>query len=317
MSVNLKTNRMVWGRAASRCSLSDCRRELVIDSLDTDDPSLVGEVAHIVAEQPDGPRGCSELSSDQRNKYANLMLLCNVHHKQIDDHEIHFTVERLSAIKAAHENWVKTCLSSFDHKRQKDDEQWAGYIEDWTCKLGLDYWQERVSGFFQAQPVIDRSTYERLETSKQWLFSRVWPKSNPLLRFALENFTFVVNDLLSVFMEHAEEVGSHKNLRTEKFYKINEYNEARYFHLLKKYEVHVDLVTDLASEMTRAANLVCDRVRENLDSSFRLEQGVLLVTSGMDIAFMEHTYRLEYGDEARSRAHSYQGLDEFRKISRR
>jgi hypothetical protein len=57
MALTIKTNRMLWGRAASRCSFPDCRRELVIDSLETGDPSLVGKAAHIVAEQPSGPRG--------------------------------------------------------------------------------------------------------------------------------------------------------------------------------------------------------------------------------------------------------------------
>jgi hypothetical protein len=45
--------------------MSECRRELVLDPLDTDDPSLVGEAAHIVAEQADGPRGQSDLSVEQ------------------------------------------------------------------------------------------------------------------------------------------------------------------------------------------------------------------------------------------------------------
>src|SRR5438270_6324391 len=100
MALSIKTNRMLWGRAASRCSLPDCRRELVVDPIDTDDPSLVGEAAHIVAEQPDGPRGRSDLPLEQRNKYANLILLCNVHHKQVDDQVNYFTVERLTCIKA-------------------------------------------------------------------------------------------------------------------------------------------------------------------------------------------------------------------------
>jgi tetratricopeptide (TPR) repeat protein len=112
MALSIKTNRMLWGRAASRCSLPECRRELVLDPpLDADDPSLVGEAAHIVAEQTDGPRGHSDLPPEQRNKYANLILLCNVHHKQVDDQVSYFTVERLASIKAEHESWVRTSLS--------------------------------------------------------------------------------------------------------------------------------------------------------------------------------------------------------------
>ena len=101
---------MLWGRAASRCSLPECRRELVLDPLDTDDPSLVGEAADIVAEQSGGPRGKSDLPHEQRND-PNLILLCSVHHKQVDDQLSYFTVETLTSIKAEHESWVRQTLS--------------------------------------------------------------------------------------------------------------------------------------------------------------------------------------------------------------
>jgi hypothetical protein len=129
MALTIKTNRMLWERAASRCALTECRRELVIDRIDTDDPSLVGEAAHVVAERIDGPRGQSDLALEKRNKYANLILLCNVHHKQVDDQVGWFTVERLNSIKAEHENWVRKSLSGFDAAKQQDDERWAAYIE--------------------------------------------------------------------------------------------------------------------------------------------------------------------------------------------
>ena len=145
MALSIKTNRMLWGRAASRCALPECRRELVIDPLDTDDPSLVGEAAHIVAEQPDGPRGQSSLTIEQRNTYGNLILLCNVHHKQVDDQVNYFTTERLTSIKAQHESWVRTSLSGFDSVQQADDERWAGYT-------GLIY-QQQASLVFVSEPI--------------------------------------------------------------------------------------------------------------------------------------------------------------------
>lgn len=55
-SLTQKTLKLLWGRAASRCAI--CKRELVMDETETDDASIVGEACHIVAESPDGPRGC-------------------------------------------------------------------------------------------------------------------------------------------------------------------------------------------------------------------------------------------------------------------
>ena len=48
------------------------------------EPSLVGEIAHMVAESQDGPRGVSPLTIAQRNSYPNLLLLCLEDHKLVD-----------------------------------------------------------------------------------------------------------------------------------------------------------------------------------------------------------------------------------------
>jgi hypothetical protein len=310
MALSIKTNRMLWGRSASRCSLPECRRELVIEALDTDDPSLVGEAAHIVAEQPDGPRGQSDLPLEQRNKYANLILLCNVHHKQVDDQVNHFTIERMTFIKAAHESWVRTTLSGFDPLKQAEDERWAGYIDEWTSRTDLDQWLDQTYPLLQPIPYVSQDFFSRLAELREWILSRVWPDSYPALRGALENFRMVVSDLVNEFTRYSKPQRDGSVLETERFYKIREWNPELYKLLSNRYEFHVDLVADLTYEMTRAGNYVCDQVREHLDRSFRIEQGVLLVRRGMTMDMMEHTYRLEYRDQERAQ-HPYPGLQEF------
>jgi hypothetical protein len=66
---------IVWTKAAGICSFPDCGTRLVQEP-QADGSIPVGEIAHIVAEQPDGPRGKSPLSTDQRNQPPNLILLC-------------------------------------------------------------------------------------------------------------------------------------------------------------------------------------------------------------------------------------------------
>jgi hypothetical protein len=313
MALSIKTNRMLWGRAASRCSIPECRRDLVVDSLDTDDPSLVGEAAHIVAEEVDGPRGQSDLPLDQRNKYANLILLCNVHHKQVDDQVNHFTVDRLISIKSDHELWVRTTLSGFDPAKQAEDERWAAYIEEWAARADLDRWLNQTYSLLQPTPGVGEDFFSRLAALREWIFSRVWPNTHPDLRKALENFRVVVGDLVNVFERYSKPEGDGSFLSTDRFYRIREWNEERYKLLLNRYEFHVDLVHDLTYEMTRAANYVCDKVRQKLDRSFRIEQGVLLVRRGMTADMMEHTHRLEYRDRERVE-YPYPGLQEFMNV---
>jgi hypothetical protein len=101
MAITDRTRKILWGKAGVRCSI--CREQLVTEGTDTDDPSVFGEEAHIVGQSPNGPRAGDIPDVDS---YANLILLCRKHHKQVDDQVVHYTVERLKEIKRKHEEWV-------------------------------------------------------------------------------------------------------------------------------------------------------------------------------------------------------------------
>jgi len=65
--------------------------------------SVVGEVCHIKGERATAPRYDPEQDDHERHGFDNLILLCNVHHKIIDDNPESYTVERLLAMKENHE----------------------------------------------------------------------------------------------------------------------------------------------------------------------------------------------------------------------
>lgn len=109
MEILEKDIKLLWGRAASRCSI--CRIELTQDKQSTNSSFLVGEQGHIVAEKPNGPRGNSILSIDERNSYDNLILLCPTHHKIIDKNVEDFPIEKLHILKSRHELWVQNTLT--------------------------------------------------------------------------------------------------------------------------------------------------------------------------------------------------------------
>jgi len=108
MSISIKTLKMLWGRSGNICAFPDCKKELVMDETETDDSSIIGEEAHIVAQKEDGPRGVSDLTPEQRDKYDNLILLCSIHHKLIDDQPNCYTVEKIKKYKKTHEDWIKS-----------------------------------------------------------------------------------------------------------------------------------------------------------------------------------------------------------------
>src|SRR6266566_3103778 len=100
MAITDRTRKILWVKAGGRCSI--CQVQLVTEGTDTDEPSVFGEEAHIVGQSPNGPRAGNVPDVDS---YANLILLCRKHHKQVDDQVGYYTVERLKEIKRHHEEW--------------------------------------------------------------------------------------------------------------------------------------------------------------------------------------------------------------------
>jgi hypothetical protein len=87
---------------------------LVIDETDLDSESVVGEECHIISALPKGPRFDENYPQDKIDDISNLILLCRIHHKQIDDQYETYTRPLLTSIKENHENWVESKLK--DHE---------------------------------------------------------------------------------------------------------------------------------------------------------------------------------------------------------
>jgi hypothetical protein len=311
MSILLKTHKMLWGRAANRCAFPDCRRELVMDKSETDDESLVGEECHIIAREQNGPRGDSSLAPEARDKYDNLILLCNVHHKLIDDQINTFSVQVLKEMKSLHENWVRESLRDFDPLRQRDDEFYAALIEDWIRYADIENWKAWTSYTLSfGEPQLFVSSAEQLAHLAKWIFSRIWPERYPELEAAFENFLLVLQDFLQVFHKYSEKRGD--TFETEKFYKAQRVKQEVYDELVEEYNFHVDLVQDLMLELTRAANYICDRIRQFIDPTFRLNEGVILVLSGPTSSMSFNTLRTRYRSNERTLI-PYPGLEQFKK----
>ncbi|MGP0060068.1 MAG: hypothetical protein ACLPID_12360 [Beijerinckiaceae bacterium] len=313
MTISARTSKMLWGRAAARCSMPDCRISLVLDDTETDDPALIGEMAHMVAEKDDGPRGISPMTPEQRDLYDNLLLLCRNHHGEIDRQPETWPVGRLQQIKADHETWVRLSLHGFDTLKQKDDETYVGCIDEWSRRCHLEHWTEWTSSIFsEGQPSLDVAMNKDLEQLCRWMMKRIWPGRYSGLESAMRNFAYVLQDFLRVFNKHAEKPWANADeIWTKKFYRIDDWNPELYSVLAQRYEHHVDLVQDLLLELTRAANLVCDNVRTHLLSSYRLNEGRLSIISGphADLSWKEAV--VEYDEAARAAVPPYPGLNAF------
>jgi hypothetical protein len=222
MGIGLKTHKLLWGKSGNRCAIEDCRKELVVTEIETDNTSLIGDEAHIVARKKDGPRGVSELNAKERDQYNNLILLCKNHHKIIDDNEEVYTVELLHEIKKTHENWVKENLK-LDSKAEFENLIYISYIDYLLEFIDIDNWiYWSTSLIFDQYNFIDKNFFKSFYEIEKYLNSRVWPNKYLELERAFDNFRLILSDLRNVYLLRAKENGN--RYQTEKFYKTAKSN---------------------------------------------------------------------------------------------
>ncbi len=90
--------------SGGRCAMTGCGLPLVSPT-----GGWIGTVAHIVGAEKNGPRGAGPVSAEERRAFANLLLMCASHGRDVDapdTGEKNFTIAKLQQIKAAHETKI-------------------------------------------------------------------------------------------------------------------------------------------------------------------------------------------------------------------
>ena len=104
MGITNKTRKLLWGKSGNKCAI--CKRVLSVDATLKDDESIIADECHIISERENGPRYDQSYPKEKINSYENLILLCRIHHKQVDDQCTKYTAEVLQKNKEEHEKWV-------------------------------------------------------------------------------------------------------------------------------------------------------------------------------------------------------------------
>src|SRR5450759_3391962 len=109
MPITVRDRKLLWARAGGTCAL--CKSHLTADAKSGDKDVVLGEEAHLVSEEPNGPR-FRPMPRKEVDAYANLILLCPSDHKIVDEQVTYYTEQRLQVLKRKHEQWVKDRVSS-------------------------------------------------------------------------------------------------------------------------------------------------------------------------------------------------------------
>jgi hypothetical protein len=93
------TVKRLFAVSGNRCAFPSCSHPLV----EPESGKVVGRICHIKASSPRGPRYDPTQTDEERHSFANLLLMCPVHHDVIDADEKAYTVSRLEETKRDHE----------------------------------------------------------------------------------------------------------------------------------------------------------------------------------------------------------------------
>ena len=106
--INENVKRELYARSGNCCERYGCNNKLF------DNNGYHGEICHIEAVSSGGPRYNPNLSKTELNASDNLLLLCPIHHAEIDSprNQSIYTVEYLKKMKKDHETMVEEKLSN-------------------------------------------------------------------------------------------------------------------------------------------------------------------------------------------------------------
>lgn len=140
-----KTQAALWARAAGRCEYRGCNDDLIGDLVAGKEDGTFGFIAHVVADEPGGPRGDPVRSPALAKDIGNLMLLCARHHKEVDvisvdDHP----EEVLLGMKAEHERRM-SMLTEIDEDR-------ASHVIRFGADIGQNEALVSTRSIFAAMP---------------------------------------------------------------------------------------------------------------------------------------------------------------------
>jgi HNH endonuclease len=202
--------KILWGRAGGICSNPGCNDDLTI-ILAGDKSFNIGEMAHIIARQPNGPRGVAGGGDD---RYENLILLCPTCHTKID--------------KAPPGMYKIETLISWKNE-QEDRVRSAGKREKFSTLSELKIAVSRIllenEAIFMTLGPRSLTAQADVETNQYdyWVFkklSKMIPNNRRLVNMIEANNALLTRDLYSEFIKfkvHVEAFERNQYIRMDSY----------------------------------------------------------------------------------------------------
>jgi len=157
--ISRHVERRLWALSGHFCTFPQCTTALTSDADKSSGITTVGDICHINALSPNGPRPFPPDSSEDPHAYENLILLCPTHHRIVDRHEREYPAEMLTKWKSDRENEIIRMWEVIKFNSNELDA-----IITWLADSS-----ELPRGDFSLTPVKDKIRRNDLSTSTQRL----------------------------------------------------------------------------------------------------------------------------------------------------
>lgn len=202
--------KLLWGRAAGKCSNPECGHDLTA-LLNGGSGYNIGEMAHVIARKSSGPRGVPRGGTDA---YQNLILLCPTCHRKIDKAPAgQFPEEMLLGWKKQHEARVAALGKQKVFKSK--EELWSAVRK--LLQENHNLWK----GFGPHSDVATKNPASNL--CRIWVLRKldtIVPNNARMIRFIESNQGYLSSDEWGAFLKfkgHATAFEAHQYERIEEY----------------------------------------------------------------------------------------------------
>ncbi|MBK6848917.1 MAG: HNH endonuclease [Proteobacteria bacterium] len=210
MAISDNTIKLLWGRAAGTCSNPSCPTALTVILKDGSGFS-VGEMAHVIASSPTGPRGGDTGGNDE---YENLVLLCPTCHRTVDKAPAGaYPAATLHQWKQGHETRVRSNLTARTYESVAELKTYVALLLNENKTL--------LSSFGPRSPFAEADPGSNLH--EVWALRKldtIVPNNTRIINAVEANITFLNSTEAEVFFQfktHAQAFECHQYTRLDTY----------------------------------------------------------------------------------------------------
>ena len=199
MAISESVKKALYMESAGRCENPNCNCSL-LPLFESGKVSNIVELAHIIGQKVDGPRGISDLELPERDLLDNILTLCPTCHTLIDKNENEYPVELLYSWKKQHKLKIER---EFEVPKCENKEA--------LKKKVMPLFLENQYIFENYGPFSEKAFLPGMEAVNLWnskVFEKILPNNRKLVKYFKNNENLFLQKEMKIiykFYNHCEE----------------------------------------------------------------------------------------------------------------